>query len=83
MKELFYFLHATPSEAKQFLKEYQSMAEDNMSKFWIEEGLDAEQAEEEWGSEVEDPEHRVYLIYGDVTPQDCERMDLEEEWMER
>lgn len=83
MKELFYFLHATPTDAQQFLDEYQSMAEDDMSTFWIEEDLDAKMAEEEWGSEVEDPEHRVYLIYADVAPQDFERMNLEDDWLER
>lgn len=59
------------------------MAEDNMSKFWVAEDLDAAEAEEEWGSEVEDPNHRVYLIHADVAPQDFERMDLEDDWMER
>ena len=83
MKELFYFLHGTEKDATDFLKEHVESVEGEQSKFWVAEDLPAKEAEEVWGSEVEDPNHRVFLIHADVTEHDFETMELWQEWLER
>lgn len=83
MKELFYFLHGTEKDAADFLKEHVDSKQSTQSKFWVSEQLPAEQAEDLWGSEVEDPSHKVFLIHADVTDHDYETMELWNEWMER
>lgn len=83
MKELFYFLHGTEKDAADFLKEHVDSKQSTQSKFWVEDNMSAEEAEECWGSEVEDPNHRVFLIHADVTDHDFDVMELWQEWMER
>ena len=83
MKELFYFLHGTEKDAADFLKEHVGSKESTQSKFWIEDDMSATEAEEVWGSEVEDPNHKVFLIHADVTDHDFDIMELFQEWMER
>lgn len=83
MKELFYFLHGTEKDAADFLKEHVDSKDSPQSRFWVEEDMSATEAEEVWGSEVEDPDHKVFLIHADVTDHDYETMELFQEWMER
>lgn len=83
MKELFYFLHGTDKDAADFLKEHGDLKQSTQSRFWVAEQLPADQAEDLWGSEVEDPNHQVFLIHADVTDHDFETMELWNEWMER
>jgi hypothetical protein len=83
MKELFYFLQGSPKDVNNFLKEYKSLARNKDTKFWVEQDLSASEAADEWGSEVENPKHRVFLVHADVADSDFKDLELDMDWMER